>query len=267
MARGREGRIFVGNLPYEFTKDDVEDMFSKFGKIIACDVRTKEDYRPFAFVEYDDPRDADDAIHDRDGVEVRGTRIRVEQSRSRESYRDGPERSGRGHRSDRHPGDRRQITHIKGKYRVYVSGLPPTGSWQDLKDHMREAGDVAFADTYRDGTGMVAYYRYDDYKYALKKLHDTKFRSHEGEITVISVSGETSRGGSPSGERGRSRSRSPRRSPRRRTPSYGRRSPSYSRRSPSYGRRASPTYSPVRRADSPRPSVSPRYSRSRSRDY
>ena len=58
-------------------------------------------------------------------------------------------------------------------------GLPPSGSWQDLKDHMREAGDVCYADVHRDGTGVVEYLRYEDMKYAIKKLDDSRFRSHE----------------------------------------------------------------------------------------
>lgn len=44
---------------------------------------------------------------------------------------------------------------------------------------MREAGDVLKSDVYKDGTGMVEYLRYDDMKYAIKKLDDTKFKSHE----------------------------------------------------------------------------------------
>ena len=66
-------------------------------------------------------------------------------------------------------------------YVVYfcVAGLPPTGSWQDLKDHMREAGDVCFADVYKDGTGVVEFLKYEDMKYAARKLDDSKFRSHE----------------------------------------------------------------------------------------
>lgn len=44
---------------------------------------------------------------------------------------------------------------------------------------MREAGDVCYADVYRDGSGVVEYLRYDDMKYALRKLDDTKFKSHE----------------------------------------------------------------------------------------
>ncbi|PIO70489.1 hypothetical protein TELCIR_07659 [Teladorsagia circumcincta] len=104
---------------------------------------------------------------------------------------------------------------------------------QDLEDHMREAGEVCYADVARDGTGTVEFTRLDDMKYALKKLDDTKFRSHEGETGYIRVREDTSGGGSErggGGGRGRSRSRSPR----------GRDSPKYSpRRSRSQSRSAS----------------------------
>lgn len=60
-----------------------------------------------------------------------------------------------------------------------TTGLPATGSWQDLKNHMREAGDVCYVDVYKDGTGVVEFLRYEDMKYAARKLDDSKFRSHE----------------------------------------------------------------------------------------
>lgn len=60
-----------------------------------------------------------------------------------------------------------------------LSGLPPTGSWQDLKDHMREAGDVCFADVQRDGEGVVEFLRREDMEYALRRLDGTEFRSHQ----------------------------------------------------------------------------------------
>ncbi|GMT19258.1 hypothetical protein PFISCL1PPCAC_10555, partial [Pristionchus fissidentatus] len=91
-------------------------------------------------------------------------------------------------------------------HRVIITGLPPTGSWQDLKDHMREAGDVCYTDVYKDGTGVVEFARADDVKYAVRKLDDTKFRSHEGETAYIRVKEDTTH---------RDRSRSPRRSPHR----------------------------------------------------
>ena len=71
--------------------------------------------------------------------------------------------------------------------------LPPfyssyqSGSWQDLKDHMREAGDVCYTDVYKDGTGVVEFMRYEDMTYAARKLDDSKFRSHEGETSYIRV--------------------------------------------------------------------------------
>merc|ERR1712083_1173171 len=120
----------------------------------------------------------------------------------------------------------------RSQYRVIVSGLPPTGSWQDLKDHMREAGDVCFSDVYKDGTGAVEYLRYEDMKYALRKLDDTKFKSHEGEVSYVRVKEDNGYRGRSSRGKSLSRSRSPRRS------------------------RSSPTYSPVRRSRSKSRSVS-----------
>ena len=52
---------------------------------------------------------------------------------------------------------------------------------------MREAGDVCYADTYKDGTGMVEFLRYEDMKYAIRKLDDSKFRSHEVSALTIST--------------------------------------------------------------------------------
>ena len=63
-----------------------------------------------------------------------------------------------------------------------ISGLPPSGSWQDLKDHMREAGDVSFTDVYANGSGVVEFQRKDDARYAIRYLDDTKFKSHEVRI-------------------------------------------------------------------------------------
>jgi len=49
-----------------------------------------------------------------------------------------------------------------------------------LKDHMRKAGDVIFADVMKDhngrskGYGVVEYKSYDDMRYAIRKLDDTE---------------------------------------------------------------------------------------------
>lgn len=53
---------------------------------------------------------------------------------------------------------------------------------------MREAGDVCFADTFKDGTGVVEFLRHEDMKYAVKKLDDSRFRSHEVSYVEIEYS-------------------------------------------------------------------------------
>lgn len=81
------------------------------------------------FGESEDCRDARDAVHGRDGYDFDGCRIRVELTRGvgprgpggRPLYGPDPRSPRRG------PPPRRS------GYRVVVSGLPDTGSWQDLK--------------------------------------------------------------------------------------------------------------------------------------
>ena len=50
---------------------------------------------------------------------------------------------------------------------------------QDIKDHLREAGDVYYAEVYGDGTGIVEFARQKDVDTAVEKLDNTKFKSHE----------------------------------------------------------------------------------------
>ncbi|ERL85754.1 hypothetical protein D910_03169 [Dendroctonus ponderosae] len=183
MSSGRNDcRIYVGNLPPDIRTKDIQDLFYKFGKVTFVDLKNRRG-PPFAFVEFEDPRDADDAVHARDGYDYDGYRLRVEFPRGGGSGGSGGISSGgrgggsfrgggRG-RANRGPPARRS------QYRVLVTGLPPSGSWQDLKDHMREAGDVCFADAFKDGSGVVEFLRYEDMKYAIKKLDDSRFRSHE----------------------------------------------------------------------------------------
>ncbi|CAK5090242.1 unnamed protein product [Meloidogyne enterolobii] len=217
--RERELRVFVGNLPPDIRQKDIEDIFQKYGKITYIDIKSKPVRGPpFAFVDFDDPRDAEDAIRGRDGYNFDGYRLRVESPRGT-----GPSGRGGGGRDGGGGGSR-----FSGKepprgrfYRVMVTGLPASGSWQDLKDHMREAGDVVYADVYRDGTGVVEFSRHDDMRYALKKLDDSKFKSHEGEISYIRLKEDGGRSRSYTRSRSRSRRGSPRYS-RSRSRSYSR---------------------------------------------
>ncbi|KAL3856510.1 hypothetical protein ACJMK2_011260 [Sinanodonta woodiana] len=209
--RGGDNRIYVGNLPPDIRARDIEDLFYKYGRITFVDLKTRRG-PPFAFVEFEDPRDAEDAVAKKNGYNYDGYSLRVEFPRGGgpSSYggggggggdRGGPPRGMRGPMRGGPPSRR-------SEYRVLVSGLPPSGSWQDLKDHMREAGDVCYADVYKDGTGVVEFLRKEDMKYACRKLDDSKFRSHEGEVSYIRVKEDRGFSGGGGGGGGRSRSRS-----------------------------------------------------------
>ncbi|KAK3752737.1 hypothetical protein QZH41_018711, partial [Actinostola sp. cb2023] len=179
---------------------DLENVFYKYGHIADIDLKNRRGGPPFAFVEFEDPRDADDAVRAKDGYEFEGFRIRVEFPRGRSGGGSGGGGGGGGGggRGDGGGGGRgdggggRGSFSSRGRgppprrsdFRVRVSGLPPTGSWQDLKDHMREAGDVLFTDVFKDGCGVVEYAKYDDMKYAIKHMDDSKFRSHEVSIKI-----------------------------------------------------------------------------------
>ncbi|CAG5867453.1 serine/arginine-rich splicing factor 9 isoform 1-T7 [Menidia menidia] len=193
-----DGRIYVGNLPMDVQERDVEDLFYKYGKIREIELKNNRGTIPFAFIRFEDPRDADDAVYGRNGYGFGNSKLRVEYPRS--SGKTGPMGAAPGGPRGRFgPPTRRS------EFRVIVTGLPPTGSWQDLKDHMREAGDVCFADVQRDGEGVVEFLRREDMEYALRRLDRTEFRSHQGETSYIRVYEER---GAPSWGRSRSRSRS-----------------------------------------------------------
>ncbi|XP_046900866.1 serine/arginine-rich splicing factor 9 [Hypomesus transpacificus] len=194
-----DGRIYVGNLPMDVQERDIEDLFFKYGKIRDVELKNNRGTIPFAFVRFEDPRDAEDAVYGRNGYEFGDSKLRVEYPRS-----SGAKFSGGGPREGG-PRGRFGPPTRRSEFRVVVTGLPPSGSWQDLKDHMREAGDVCFADVQRDGEGVVEFLRREDMEYALRRLDRTEFRSHQGETAYIRVLEE--RGSSYGRSRSRSRSR------------------------------------------------------------
>ncbi|XP_038828089.1 serine/arginine-rich splicing factor 9-like isoform X3 [Salvelinus namaycush] len=248
-----DGRIYVGNLPADVQERDIEDIFFKYGKIRDIELKNNRGTIPFAFVRFEDPRDAEDAVYGRNGYGFGDCKLRVEHPRSASSKFNGSMGgSGRGS-GDGGPGGpkgRFGPPTRRSEFRVIVTGLPPTGSWQDLKDHMREAGDVCFTDVQRDGEGVVEFLRREDMEYAMRRLDRTEFRSHQGETSSIRVHGEMG------ASRGRSRSRS--RSRGRYSPAYqGRGSPPPRYQSPP-ARRLSRHSPPPRRSSAAHRSPSSR---------
>uniref|UniRef100_A0A914WUB9 RRM domain-containing protein n=1 Tax=Plectus sambesii TaxID=2011161 RepID=A0A914WUB9_9BILA len=88
-------KVYIGGLPADATSQEVEDAFHRYGRIRKVWVAR----RPpgFAFVEYEDNRDAEDAVRALDGTRICGVRARVELSHGRRRNQDGGGfRGGRG---------------------------------------------------------------------------------------------------------------------------------------------------------------------------
>ncbi|XP_038974753.1 serine/arginine-rich splicing factor SR30-like isoform X1 [Phoenix dactylifera] len=203
MSRRASRTIYVGNLPGDIREREVEDLFYKYGPIVDIDLKNPPRPPGYAFIEFEDARDAEHAIRGRDGYNFDGHRLRVE-------FPHG----GRGYSSsvDRYSSYSRGGVSRRSTYCVLVTGLPSSASWQDLKDHMRRAGDVCFSEVFRDGggtTGIVDYTNYDDMKYAIRKLDDSEFRNAFSRAYIRVREYDRRRSLSRSRSRSYSRSRSP----------------------------------------------------------
>lgn len=95
--------IFFGNLPRDIRRNEVEDFFRGFGKVLDVDIK-----KGFAFVTIEDKRDAEDAVRKLDGHRFCQSRVTVDISKGRptreEMDRRDRERDGGRDRFDRDRG-------------------------------------------------------------------------------------------------------------------------------------------------------------------
>lgn len=76
--------IFVGNLSYQVTQDDLLAAFSQFGSVERVHIVTDRDTgqaRGFAFVEMTNRQEAEAAINSLNGADLRGRAMNVNEAR------------------------------------------------------------------------------------------------------------------------------------------------------------------------------------------
>jgi RNA recognition motif-containing protein len=76
--------IFVGNLSYQTTQDDLYAAFAAYGAVERVSIVTDRDTgqpRGFAFVEMTEQRDAETAISQLNGAELNGRAMNVNEAR------------------------------------------------------------------------------------------------------------------------------------------------------------------------------------------
>lgn len=197
-------KVYLGNISEDTRERDVERFMRGYGRI--RNVVLKGNY---GFAEFEDRRDAQDAVRDLDGKMWMGARVRVEHAKD---SRDGR----RGNSRDRNGGGGRRRGNPPGRrtgYRLIVENLSSRTSWQDLKDYMRQAGEITYTNTHhiRSGEGVVEFGTRGDMEWALDKLDDSELDGRR--IRLIEENKARSRSRSRSARsRSRSRSRSRNRS-------------------------------------------------------
>jgi len=90
-------KLYVGNLEYTVTQEDLETLFAEHGQIISVTIITDRDSgRPkgFGFVEFANNEDAQKAKQALNGQDLKGQALRVDEAQEQKRDR-GPRDYGR----------------------------------------------------------------------------------------------------------------------------------------------------------------------------
>jgi len=160
------------------------------GEVTRADIMTGTDGRSKGrgIVEYTSKADAKKAVLTLTDTELDGRKIFVREDReervSRSGNRSYPDTQGR---------------------RVYVGNLSWDVAWQDLKDHMREAGEVSHAEVIKEadgrskGFGIVEYATSEEAQEAIETLTETELK---GRIIYVREDRESNNQGGGGNARG-----------------------------------------------------------------
>jgi len=165
------GTLFVGNLPWEVEWQELKDLFAEFGEVEFADIPTDREGRSKGFGLVTMASGARRAMNELNGQILDSRELEVRFDRDTAP---GKGKGGKGGGRGRGGG---------GSTSVYVGNLSWDVAWQDLKDHMREAGEVSNAEVFTEGgakggrskgCGIVTYYNADDAQNAIDILNDTE---------------------------------------------------------------------------------------------
>jgi RNA recognition motif-containing protein len=84
--------IYVGNLPFNTSEDEVRDLFTAYGAVTSVTLivdRETGRLRGFGFVEMEDEQEAGSAIEALNGTDLQGRSLTVNIARPREDRRGG----------------------------------------------------------------------------------------------------------------------------------------------------------------------------------
>jgi len=179
-AGGSNCGVFVGNLPYSISWQDLKDHMRAAGHVVHCDILaepgTTMGSKGCGLVKYATPAEARRAIRELSDTDLGGRPIFVREDREEEQEAPrggGPVRASASFAPSPRAGS--------SSCSVFVGNVPYSVTWQELKDHMRAAGDVVHADIIAapgtacgsKGCGLVTYASPAQARRAIRELTET----------------------------------------------------------------------------------------------
>ncbi|CAJ1387758.1 unnamed protein product [Effrenium voratum] len=167
-------KVFVGNLPYTVTWQQLKDQMRQVGEVRHVELFT-EGGDPYGrskgcgvveFANFNAARRAIDYMHD---TMLQGRLLYVREYW--EEFDSGPKPSRPAREKVLKP------SAPMGEFKVTVGNLPEGCTWKQLKDHMRKAGPVAHVACEPDGA-TVAYESEEAAQSAVDTLNGSIFRGH-----------------------------------------------------------------------------------------
>ncbi len=78
--------IYVGNLPYQISEEELKEVFDEFGEVESAKIimdKYSDRSKGFGFIEMPNDEEAKQAIESLNDTDVKGRNIRVNQARER----------------------------------------------------------------------------------------------------------------------------------------------------------------------------------------
>mmetsp|Transcript_23139 Transcript_23139/g.28441 ORF Transcript_23139/g.28441 Transcript_23139/m.28441 type:complete len:325 (-) Transcript_23139:227-1201(-) len=165
-ADGR--RLYVGNLSFKTSWQDLKDHFKTVGNVTYA-----KTVKGWGIVEMETVEEAVKAIEELNDVELDGRPLNVREDREDKSL------SNTNSKGSSSGGPNPKRSKVKVGKRLFVQNLAFRTSWQDLKDHFRQAGNVVHASIMKDGNrskgcGIVEFETPAEARKAMNTLNESE---------------------------------------------------------------------------------------------
>jgi RNA recognition motif-containing protein len=196
--KAQSRRVYVGNLSWDVQWPDLKDHMGAAGTVVHANVICEHNGRSkgCGTVEYETVEEAQTATETLTNTELKGRLIFVREDREESSNPSTTDASNdRPIKKDRDP------NHSQGNASVYVWNLSYETEWENLKDHMRKAGNVDQATilTNAEGTsigcGIVVFQSPKEAARAIRELQDSELDGRDIRLREDRVQGGGGRGG------------------------------------------------------------------------